>query len=51
MKDIYKSAGVIIENRKLLITRTQGKSFFIAPGGKRGRDETDEDALIRELQE
>ena len=51
MNEIHKSAGVLIEDRKLLITRAQGKSFFIAPGGKREQNETDEEALIRELQE
>lgn len=51
MNDIYKSAGIIIQNRKLLISRTKGKSFFIAPGGKKDINETDEQALIRELHE
>lgn len=51
MNIIYKSAGVILENRKLLVTRTQGKDIFVAPGGKREEQETDTQALTRELLE
>lgn len=49
MKSIYKSAGVILENRKLLVTRAQGKNIFVAPGGKREGQETDTQTLAREL--
>ena len=49
--DIVKSAGVIIENKKLLLTRTRGKSFFIAPGGKLEAGETATQSLVRELKE
>lgn len=51
MKSIYKSAGVILENRKLLVTRAQGKNIFVAPGGKREGQETDTQTLARELHE
>lgn len=49
--NIVKSAGVIIENKKLLLTRTRGKSFFIAPGGKLEVGETATQSLVRELKE
>ena len=49
--DIHKAAGVLIQDRKFLITRTAGKTFFIAPGGKVEPGETPEGALIRELKE
>ncbi len=49
--DIHKAAGVLIKDRKFLITRSLGKSFFIAPGGKLKKGESSENALIRELQE
>lgn len=49
--DIYKSAGLIIVGRKLLLSRNRGKDIFIAPGGKIEPGETPEAALIRELQE
>ncbi len=51
MNTIYKSAAIIIENKKLLVTRSSGKSFFISPGGKKIGDETDQQTLIRELDE
>lgn len=49
--DIHKAGGVLISNRKFLVTRSKGKSFFIAPGGKLEPGETPEEALIRELNE
>jgi len=49
--DIHKAAGVLIKDRKFLITRSLGKSFFIAPGGKLEKGESPENALIRELHE
>ena len=49
--DIYKSAGIIISDRKLLVTRSAGKSVFIAPGGKREPGETSAETLQRELSE
>ena len=49
--DIYKAAGVLLRDRKLLITRTKGKSFFVAPGGKVEAGESTKDALKRELRE
>jgi 8-oxo-dGTP diphosphatase len=49
--DIRKSAGVIIRDKKLLVTRSHGKDFFMAPGGKLETNETPEQALVRELHE
>ena len=51
MDEIYKAAGIIIQDRKLLFTRAQGMEFFIDPGGKLEAGESDEQALIRELEE
>lgn len=48
---IYKAAGIIIKNRKLLHERSVGKPVFIAPGGRIEPGETPETALIRELKE
>ena len=49
--DIRKAAGVLLKDRKFLITRSRGKSFFIAPGGKLGDGESVSEALKRELHE
>jgi 8-oxo-dGTP diphosphatase len=49
--DIYKAAGIIVQNRKVLATRSKGKSFYIQPGGKLEGDETETQALVRELHE
>jgi 8-oxo-dGTP diphosphatase len=49
--DIYKAAGIIIKDRRLLVERSKGKDVFIAPGGKLNPGETSEQALIRELKE
>lgn len=47
--DIYKAAGVLIKNRKLLVSIEYSKEFFVAPGGSIEDDETPKEALIREL--
>ena len=47
--DIYKAAGVIIKDRKLLMTRKGDR--FISPGGKIEKEETAKQALVRELLE
>jgi mutator protein MutT len=49
--DIYKAAGVLLKDRRFLITRSRGKDFFIAPGGKLEPGESVADALKRELKE
>lgn len=51
MSDIYKSAGILIKDRKLLVERSKGKDFFIAPGGSVEEGETEKQALKRELLE
>ena len=51
MADIYKAAGIIIQDRKLLFTRAQGMDIFIDPGGKIEQGETAKQALVRELKE
>ena len=48
---LYKAAGIIIRDRKLLVTRSRGKEWFIAPGGKVEPEETVVQALRRELKE
>lgn len=49
--DIHKAGGVLIQNRKILVGRTRGKSSFIAPGGSIEDGETPQESLIRELVE
>jgi len=49
--EIHKAAGVIIRDRKLLVERSEGKKFFIAPGGSIEAGETPKQALVRELME
>ncbi|MDC1205566.1 NUDIX domain-containing protein [Candidatus Pacebacteria bacterium] len=51
MKIIYKSAWIHVAERKLLFVRAKGNDTFYIPGGKKDEGETDEMALIREIQE
>jgi 8-oxo-dGTP pyrophosphatase MutT (NUDIX family) len=44
---IYKAAGIMIEDRKLLVARQRGKPMFVAPGGKIEPGETGRMALVR----
>lgn len=48
---IHKSAGILIDNRRLLVERSKDKEFFIAPGGQIEEGETAPEALVRELME
>jgi len=50
-EDIYKAAGIIIRNRKLLVERSKGKDTFISPGGSIEVGETPKQACVRELLE
>ncbi len=49
--EIHKAAGIIIKDRKLLVERSKGKEYFIAPGGSIESGETAKQALVRELRE
>jgi 8-oxo-dGTP diphosphatase len=51
MPSLYKSAWILIKDRKVLYLRSRGKDLFFNPGGKREMNETDEEALIREIKE
>jgi len=48
---IDKLALFSILDKKLLVVRSKGKSLFYLPGGKREHNETDHDALNREISE
>lgn len=48
---IDKLAYIRIQDRKVLTTLSKGKDTWYIPGGKREGDETDEEALIREVEE
>lgn len=49
--DIHKAGGILIKEKKFLISRSKGKDFFVAPGGKLEKGETPEESLRRELKE
>ncbi len=49
--DIYKAAGLIVKDRKVLAERSVGKPAFVQPGGKIEAGETPQQALVRELKE
>jgi len=51
MKTIDKLAWVEIKNKRILSTRTKGKDTYYIPGGKREENESDAQALIREIRE
>lgn len=51
MKFIDKLAWIEIQDRKVLSTRTKGKDVFYIPGGKREWNESDKEALWREVKE
>lgn len=48
---LHKAAGIIIQEKSLLVLRSHGKTIFFAPGGKLERQETSRQALARELSE
>jgi 8-oxo-dGTP diphosphatase len=51
MKIIDKLAWIEIVDKKILSTKSFGKNKYYIPGGKREYDETDEQALSREIKE
>ncbi|HIF9056763.1 TPA: NUDIX hydrolase [Photobacterium damselae] len=51
LQHIDKLAWILIQDRKLLAVRSFGKTSFYLPGGKRENGESDQEALIREIQE
>ena len=51
MKIIDKLAWIEIVNKKILSTKSFGKNKYYIPGGKREYDETDEQAVSREIKE
>ena len=48
---IDKLAWLLVSDRRVLFVRPKGKSYFVNAGGKREEDETDEEALLREVWE
>lgn len=48
---IDKLAYILIKDGKVLTTLSKGKATWYIPGGKREGDETDHEALIREIKE
>ncbi|PKH04039.1 NUDIX hydrolase [Psychromonas sp. MB-3u-54] len=50
-KEIDKLAWLYIHDGKLLCARSKNKALFYIPGGKREQGESDQQALIREVQE
>jgi len=51
MKEIDKVALIILENGKILSSKSKGKKKYYIPGGKREKNETDNQTLIREIKE
>ena len=47
----HKVGGILIQDKKLLVTRSKDKDFFVAPGGKIETGENALRALSRELTE
>lgn len=48
---INKSAAIVIKNRGVLYLRKRGFLFYILPGGKIEKGETEQEALDREMME
>ena len=51
MATIDKIALLLIKDKRVLMTRTYGKTAYYFPGGKREGDESDSEVLIREIKE
>ncbi|OZQ77786.1 NUDIX hydrolase [Paenibacillus odorifer] len=48
---IDKIAWIHIQNGQVLCARSKGKDTYYLPGGKREAGETDEETLVREIEE
>jgi 8-oxo-dGTP diphosphatase len=48
---IDKLAFILLKDQKVLVTLSKGKDTWYIPGGKREGSETDEQALVREVEE
>ncbi|MEO0334156.1 MAG: NUDIX domain-containing protein, partial [Bacteroidota bacterium] len=48
---IDKLAWIFLKDREILMARSRNKSTFYIPGGKRETEESDAQALTREIQE
>ncbi|OGM22201.1 hypothetical protein A2863_02190 [Candidatus Woesebacteria bacterium RIFCSPHIGHO2_01_FULL_38_9b] len=48
---MHKAAGIVIMDRKILVTREKGKEYFVSPGGVVEKDENPKHTVIRELME
>ena len=48
---VNKSAAIVIKNKSVLYLRKRGFLFYILPGGKIEKDETEREALEREMME
>ncbi len=51
MTPIDKLAWIEIKDKAILLTKSYGKDKYYIPGGKRETGESDEQALIREIEE
>ncbi|PIB27865.1 NUDIX hydrolase [Maribacter sp. 4G9] len=51
MTEIDKIALIEIKEHKILSTKSIGRTKYYIPGGKREKNETDEQTLIREIKE
>lgn len=50
-KEIDKVAFIELKDKKILVSKSYGKSKYYIPGGKRDGNETDHQTLIREVKE
>lgn len=48
---IDKLAFIEIQNKKILVSLSRGKDTWYIPGGKREKGESDQEALVREVEE
>lgn len=51
MKEIHKIIAIVIQDNKFLMVRKVGKDIWTSLGGKPEGNETEEEALIREIDE